>query len=718
MERRRGEQSPSQSFFPSIFGETSSTKSSTDMSLRKAKYEWVASFINLLPDATCLVDRAGNVHYANAEFSSLFSLPRESPLNFLTLVHERDKSDVELSLDNSYAQRAPVSLQLVRCFALHDRDAHTLPIPCALIFNRNDFDDLVLLIAKCAIHSLLLTTRASLIVFTCARPNSSKEPHAYSHSSKEKRAPSLKLSKSKSGGFMVEEGAPRVIAMQSISGSTRSLARTSSMTSLLQTIQESRLSEAAERQSEAAEQAAGEADMLRAKLALKSMFVRSVSHEIRTPLYVVFSALTWLELEAQSTGLREEVKATIAMTKEACSSAVDLLNDMLAYEKIDGNILSLEAAPLDMRQFIRDCANPFMIPAAQKHVSLTVESEGGGEELLISADEYKLHQVVRNLLSNALKFTLPQGHVRVRVCTVLRELDANQSEWVRVEVIDSGYGIAKENLGKLFREIIQFSAKEQQKGGGSGLGLYISKGIVELHSGVIGVESEGLGLGCTFFIEFRRVFTSQTEVDIPRSLSTSSANNGSVVGRDVAATFQDLAGISCSALSVRALTCAADPVFASMRVLIVDDSLICRRVLKMLFSKFHITCEEAEDGLVAVNKTRESMVADRPYDGVFMDVEMPEMNGIEATGAMRELGFAGRIYGCTGNASKEVIESFMSNGADKIFLKPPTDKDFKSILRGTASSCGCSCRRITLCICADLSEFKADGGSLARPRAK
>ena len=201
--------------------------------------------------------------------------------------------------------------------------------------------------------------------------------------------------------------------------------------------------------SDALETALLEVEKLKKKLEMKSLFVRSVSHEIRTPLNIVFAALLWLELETSQ--MNTEFQETIAMTKDACTSAVDILNDMLAYEKIDGNILTLEMGSVIVIQLINEVVKPFYVQAKQKSISLEVKTLGVTEGVKIIGDEHKLQQVVRNLISNALKFTLPGGNVKVilSIFDAIMSDDAvstNVREWVRIEVIDDGYGIAEVRL--------------------------------------------------------------------------------------------------------------------------------------------------------------------------------------------------------------------------------------------------------------------------------
>ena len=185
-----------------------------------------------------------------------------------------------------------------------------------------------------------------------------------------------------------------------------------------------------------------EADEYRKKLQQKSVFVRSASHEIRTHLNVVLAALLWLEME--SVTQPKIFHDTIQLTKDACTSAVDIQNDMLAYEKLDENILSVESSRVLIAILVEDMIKPFTVQARQKGVHIMFEETVGMREIFVSADEHKLAQVLRNLLANAVKFTLPNGTVTVKAMRVVKQIEGEDAiDWLRIEVVDDGYGLTK-----------------------------------------------------------------------------------------------------------------------------------------------------------------------------------------------------------------------------------------------------------------------------------
>lgn len=235
------------------------------------------------------------------------------------------------------------------------------------------------------------------------------------------------------------------------------------------------------------------AQALTETLETKRIFVRHVSHEIRTPLNVVMSGLEFL-ISFRS-GLSAEVSSTLRDIKTACAVAIDILNDLLTYEKLDSNILTLEKASYDFIELVRKVCNMFQIQAKYREIDMIFENHMNAKTVITEIDSTKISQVIRNLVSNSLKFTPTGGKIWMRL---LRPGDSNR---VRLEIQDTGPGMTIEQRKKLFKEIVQFNPKELQNGQGSGLGLYISQKIIDLHSGSIGVDMNWDGVGSIFYLE-------------------------------------------------------------------------------------------------------------------------------------------------------------------------------------------------------------------------
>ena len=186
-----------------------------------------------------------------------------------------------------------------------------------------------------------------------------------------------------------------------------------------------------------------EAEELSLLMEQKQTFVRSIAHEIRTPLNVVVSGLQLLDIEL---GPKSPVASTIEDMRLACEAAVDTIGDFLAYEKINDGILTADKRLTNFQASVSKCLRPFQLQAKSKGVDLRTAFDDSGGVALVDMDEYKMNQVVRNLVSNAIKFSSESSVVRVRVC----RLKVSESrENVRLEVHDQGPGISKVRLGSV-----------------------------------------------------------------------------------------------------------------------------------------------------------------------------------------------------------------------------------------------------------------------------
>jgi CheY-like chemotaxis protein len=242
--------------------------------------------------------------------------------------------------------------------------------------------------------------------------------------------------------------------------------------------------------------------------------------------------------------------------------------------------------------------------------------------------------------------------------------DLQPARWLamRVAVKDSGAGLTPQQLEEICAEGVQFNANELQAGQGSGLGLFISKGIVEQHGGRLLVESEGLGKGVTFTVELP-LFRART----PERRSS------------IDATILSTGTVTPVRYSENHLDCASPQAF-TYRILVVDDSGFNRKmVVRLLRSQDH-TCHEAEDGQVAIDKYSEMVTRGEPPDAILMDFEMPVMNGPTATARLREMGCTCLLVGVTGNVLPADKLAFKSAGADSVLPKPLVLEDLLNVL--------------------------------------
>jgi len=222
----------------------------------------------------------------------------------------------------------------------------------------------------------------------------------------------------------------------------------------------------------------------------------------------------------------DQILETTGLIEEATNVAVQTLDDMLTFDKIDEHKLVVELSEVNPVSLVKEALKPFELRARAQNISVSLECIGGEntERCSIKADRFKLSQVLRNLLSNACKF-VPEnnGTIHVVVETIHHNKHNNSNRnrsgasafegsvaMVRISVKDNGCGISKANQSRMFGQYVQFNAGELQQGKGSGLGLWISKSLIELHGGYIGVDSAGEGHGCTFFFELP-LFTNHSQ---------------------------------------------------------------------------------------------------------------------------------------------------------------------------------------------------------------
>ncbi len=391
----------------------------------------------------------------------------------------------------------------------------------------------------------------------------------------------------------------------------------------------------------------------------KSQFLASMSHELRTPMTAILG-MTDLALKAS---LPDRVRERLQTARESAGLLLELLNQVLDLSSIETGRLQLQAAPFSLRQAVEQAVRTLRVQADEKGLALVCELAADIPDHLVG-DHLRLRQVLMNLIGNAIKFT-PHGQVAVRAA--VHEHTVGSVE-VQFSVSDTGIGLAPEDQERIFTPFTQADASTARRYGGSGVGLATARKLIELMGGKLWLESQ-LGHGSTFHF-------TVTLAEAAPALAASQDAVGSTAGRQTPSpdalplgpAGTDDRGASRVGIDGPLARSTALPV-RPLRVLLAEDTLPNQMLVRCVLG-------ERGHGLVVAQNGREALerLAAEDFDVVLMDVGMPEMDGFQATAAIRALPESRKarlpIIALTAHAMNGDAERCLASGMDAYLSKP------------------------------------------------
>ncbi|MBE7159004.1 MAG: response regulator, partial [Rhodospirillales bacterium] len=387
----------------------------------------------------------------------------------------------------------------------------------------------------------------------------------------------------------------------------------------------------------------------------KSQFLANMSHEIRTPLNGVVGMIELLQMTDLSPAQRRHVETAA----QSSQSLLRLVDDILDLSRIEAGRLQLVAVPFHLPSVVQDVGLLFAEQARTKGLTL-LTTIPDTMNVVVSGDRHRLQQILTNLVGNAIKFT-SDGTVTITCDSVIED---GQLMRVRFEVTDTGIGIPADRQAAIFEAFTQLDSSMTRRFGGTGLGLSIARQLVAMMDGDIGVEST-LGVGSTFW--FTVMLERKVDCALPALNMPVASRHPPDISRPTL--VPDSAFVSPTGREFRAAL--EHQGRDGVSILLVEDNPANLRVTQALLETLGCQVSVAQNGLQALTTYRTTS-----FDLVLMDCQMPEMDGYEATRAIRQLESMQHrrtpIIALTAHAMEGSREAALASGMDDQITKPLT----------------------------------------------
>ncbi len=364
----------------------------------------------------------------------------------------------------------------------------------------------------------------------------------------------------------------------------------------------------------------------------KSEFLSIMSHEIRTPLNAIIGLIYIMEKENSLESFHENID----VLKHSAQNLFLLINNILDFSKIEAGKVDIEKIPFNLVDLVKQIARSLEARASENLNTIEVKIDPDFIPNLVS-DPLRISQVITNLISNAIKFT-QEGKITIKLHQVM--MHENISSF-KIEVTDTGIGIDKDKFQSIFQKFSQAETKTSRQFGGTGLGLVITKKLLNLLGSDIQFDSE-IGKGSTFF------FVLHLPID-----SKASSVNTNDLHEDYKE--ENLKGL---------------------RVLLVEDNMINTKIAQKIMSQWDVIVDCAENGLIGVEKFNANS-----YDVILMDLSMPVMDGYDATIEIRKTDKLIPIIALTASASFGYLDRALQIGINEYIIKPFNPKELNMKLR-------------------------------------